>query len=44
LFTLHTDEAARFERALEVLDGAVRISSTGEKVERLPLILEKIER
>ncbi len=44
LFTLHTDEAARFERAVEVLDGAVRISSTGEKVERLPLILEKIER
>ena len=44
LFTLHTDEVARFERAVEVLDGAVRISSTGEKVERLPLILEKIER
>ena len=42
LFTLHTDESPRFERALEVLKGAVRISSTGEKVERLPLILEKI--
>ena len=42
LFTLHTDESPRFERALEVLQGAVRISSTGEKVERLPLILEKI--
>ena len=42
LFTLHTDESPRFERALEVLPGAVRISSTGEKVERLPLILEKI--
>ena len=43
LFTLHTDEPARFERALEALTGAVRISSTGEKVERLPLIIEKIE-
>ena len=42
LFTLHTDESPRFERALDALKGAVRISSTGEKVERLPLILEKI--
>ena len=42
LFTLHTDEAPRFEHALAALEGAVRISSTGEKVERLPLILEKI--
>lgn len=42
LFTLHTDEAPRFERALAALEGSVRISSTGEKVERLPLILEKI--
>ncbi|HEY4898445.1 MAG TPA: thymidine phosphorylase, partial [Candidatus Nanopelagicaceae bacterium] len=42
LFTLHTDEALRFERALEALEGAVRISSTGEKVNRLPLIIEKI--
>jgi hypothetical protein len=39
---LHTDEAPRFERALAALEGAVRISSTGEKVDRLPLILEKI--
>ena len=42
LFTLHTDESPRFERALEALQGAVRISSTGEKVDRLPLIIEKI--
>ena len=42
LFTLHTDDAPRFERALEALQGAVRISSTGEKVDRLPLILERI--
>ena len=43
LFTLHTDEPARFERALEALQGAVKISSTGEKAERLPLIIERIE-
>lgn len=42
LFTLHTDEAPRFERALEALAGAVRISDSGEVVERLPLIIEKI--
>ena len=42
LFTLHTDESPRFERALEALEGAVRISATGEKVQRLPLIIEKI--
>jgi len=42
LFTLHTDEAPRFERALEVLDGAVAIVENG-KVDRLPLILERIE-
>ena len=42
LFTLHTDDSPRFERALEALEGAVRISSTGEKVNRLPLIIEKI--
>ena len=43
LFTLHTDEPARFERALAALNGAVKISSAGEKVERLPLIIERIE-
>ncbi len=42
LFTLHTDDASRFDRALEALAGGVRISSTGEKVTRLPLIIEKI--
>ena len=42
LFTLHTDESPRFERALEALERAVRISTTGEKVKRLPLIIEKI--
>jgi thymidine phosphorylase len=42
LFTLHTDEAQRFERALEILDGAVSIVENGV-VDRLPLVLERIE-
>ncbi|MEY4735096.1 MAG: hypothetical protein RL428_431 [Actinomycetota bacterium] len=42
LFTLHTDETPRFERALEILDGAVSIVENGV-VDRLPLILERIE-
>jgi thymidine phosphorylase len=42
LFTLHTDEAPRFERALEVLEGAVAIVENGT-VNRLPLVLERIE-
>lgn len=42
LFTLHTDEAPRFARALEVLDGAVAIIENGV-VDRLPLVLERIE-
>jgi thymidine phosphorylase len=42
LFTLHTDEAPRFERALEILEGAVSIVKDGT-VNRLPLVLERIE-
>ncbi len=42
LFTLHTDEAPRFERALQALSGSVRISDSGEVATRLPLIIEKI--
>ena len=42
LFTLHTDEAPRFERALEILEGAVNIVENGV-VDRLPLVLERIE-
>ena len=40
--TLFTDELARFERALEVLTGAVIIVEGGI-VDRLPLVLERIE-
>jgi thymidine phosphorylase len=32
LFTLHTDEPARFERALESLEGAYRIGNAGDEV------------
>jgi len=41
LLTLHTDEPARFERALEILDGAISISEGGT-VNRLPLVVERI--
>lgn len=40
IFTLHTDEAARFERAEEALSGAVIIGTS--PVERLPLVVTKI--
>ena len=43
IYTLYTDEPARFERAIESLEGSFRISSTGEKVDRLPLIIDRIE-
>ena len=42
IMTLFTDESARFERALEVLEGAVIIVEGGI-VDRLPLVLERIE-
>ena len=41
LMTLHTDEPARFARAIEALAGAVTIVEGGT-VQRLPLVLEKI--
>jgi thymidine phosphorylase len=41
LLTLHTDESARFERAIEILDKAIEIKENG-KVERLPLVIERI--
>jgi thymidine phosphorylase len=41
LLTLHTDEPARFDRAIEILGGAIEVKENG-KVERLPLIIERI--
>ena len=42
IMTLHTDEPARFARALEILEGAVTIVEGGT-VNRLPLVLERIQ-
>jgi len=42
IMTLFTDEPARFERALEVLEGAVIIVEGGI-VDRMPLVLERIQ-
>jgi thymidine phosphorylase len=41
LLTLHTDEPARFDRAVEILLGAIVIEENG-KVDRLPLVIERI--
>ena len=45
LFTLHTDEAERFERAQAQLDKAVEIGSEKSEpsVKRLPLVIDRIE-
>jgi len=40
LFTLHADEPARFERALEVVEGAWTIGD--ERVERGPLVAGRV--
>jgi len=41
LFTLHSDDSERFERAKQALEGAVRISEKGEVAERLPLVITR---
>ncbi|MBC6456858.1 thymidine phosphorylase [Actinomadura sp. HBU206391] len=41
LLTLHADDAGRFERALQALDGAVEISEDGAP-ELLPLIIDRV--
>ncbi|MGA1243660.1 MAG: thymidine phosphorylase, partial [Candidatus Nanopelagicaceae bacterium] len=41
LFTLHSDDSDRFERAKQALEGAVSISEKGEVAERLPLVITK---
>ena len=43
LFTLHTDDVSRFERAKEALLGAVSISDDGSVAPRLPLVVTRIE-
>ena len=41
LLTLHTDEPARFERALQALDGAITIEPGGSP-DLLPLVIDRI--
>ena len=43
LLTLHTDEAARFTRAVEALEGGYSIGSKDAPINRLPLVIERIE-
>jgi thymidine phosphorylase len=43
LYTLHTDEPARFDRAIESLKDSFTIGSEKDAIERLPLILDRIE-
>ena len=43
IYTLHTDESPRFARALEALENSFEVGNAGAKVDRLPLIIEKIE-
>jgi thymidine phosphorylase len=42
LFTLHTDEPARFDAALEVLTQGFKIGTESEISERLPLIIDRV--
>ena len=43
ILTLHTDESARFERAKDALVDAFSIGGKDEKINRLPLVIERIE-
>ena len=43
IYTLHSDESARFERAQSALQNSFAISQDGSVAPRLPLIIEKIE-
>jgi thymidine phosphorylase len=42
LFTLHTDEPERFERALEALDGGVEVADAGTTYEPVPLVIDRV--
>jgi thymidine phosphorylase len=43
LFTLHTDEAARFDRAVEALADAVVIAPEGSRSDLLPLVIDRVD-
>ena len=42
LLTLHTDEPARFERALESLEGGYEVSAAGTSFNPAPLVIDRI--
>jgi thymidine phosphorylase len=42
VLTLHTDESARFERAKDALVGSFSIGGIDEKINRLPLVVERV--
>jgi thymidine phosphorylase len=43
LLTMHTDEPDRFDRALQVLEGAYDIAPTGSRPDLLPLVIERVD-
>ena len=43
ILTLHTDDVARFERAIDALTGGFLIGGKDDEVKRLPLVVERIE-
>jgi thymidine phosphorylase len=43
ILTLHTDEVARFERAIDALAGGFSVGGKDDEVKRLPLVVERIE-
>ncbi|MGH8774127.1 MAG: thymidine phosphorylase [Jiangellaceae bacterium] len=43
LMTLHTDEPARLERALEALEGGYVIAPAGSRPDLLPLVIERVD-
>jgi thymidine phosphorylase len=42
LMTLHTDEPARFERALDALEGGYLIAPEGSRPDLLPIVIERL--
>ncbi|MGN6752453.1 MAG: thymidine phosphorylase [Intrasporangium sp.] len=42
LMTLHTDEPARFERALEALEGGYLIAPEGSRPDLMPIVIERL--
>jgi thymidine phosphorylase len=43
LLTLYTDEPGRFAQAEAALDGGIVVGPAGSAVERLPLLVDRVE-